>query len=58
MKFWLGHANRSVTDEYIKMFHEVKHRKDVADQIGIGFAIPSSAIVRRNEVEVGTAIGT
>jgi integrase/recombinase XerD len=61
MKFWLGHANRSVTDEYIKMFDEVKYRKDVADQIGIGFAIPSSAIVRivrRNEVEVGTAIRT
>ena len=38
------------------MFDEVKYRKDVADQIGIGFAIPSSAIVRivrRNEVEIG-----
>lgn len=59
VKFWLGHANRSVTDEYIKMFEEAKYRKDVADQIGIGFDLPNSAIVRivrRNEVEVGTAI--
>jgi integrase len=31
VKFSLGHANKSVTDEYIKMFNEGRFRKDVAD---------------------------
>jgi hypothetical protein len=59
VKFWLGHANKSVTDEYIKMFNEVRFRRDVADQIGVGFDIPNPAfvrIVRRNEVEVESEI--
>jgi len=59
VKFWLGHANKSITDEYIKMFNEVQFRRDVADQIGVGFDIPDPAfvrIVRRNEVEVESAV--
>jgi integrase len=59
VKFWLGHANKSVTDEYIKMFNEVRFRRDVADQIGVGFDIPNPAfvrIVRRNEVEVESEV--
>jgi hypothetical protein len=41
------------------MFNEVQFRRDVADQIGVGFDIPEPAfvrIVRRNEVEVETEI--
>src|SRR5712691_5135060 len=46
VKFWLGHANNNVTDEYIKMFDEVEFRKDVTDRIGVGFDIPDPSIVR------------
>jgi integrase len=55
VRFWLGHANKGVTDEYIKMVDELDFRKEVADRIGMGFELPESPIVRnvrRIDVEV------
>ena len=37
IRFWLGHANRSVTDLYSKLNEDVAFRKKVAAQVGIGF---------------------
>ena len=40
IRFWLGHANRSVTDLYSKLKDDVTFRKKVAEELGIGFELP------------------
>ena len=40
IRFWLGHANKSVTDGYSKLKEDVTFRKKVAEQVGIGFELP------------------
>jgi integrase len=40
IRFWLGHANKSVTDTYSKLKEDVAFRKQVVEQVGIGFEIP------------------
>ena len=47
VKFWMGHAATSQTEEYVKLFGEVDYRKEVADGIGLGFELlPEKPIVR------------
>ena len=47
MKFWMGHAKSSQTEEYIKLFDEVEYRREVADSVGLGFELrPEKPIVR------------
>jgi site-specific recombinase XerD len=46
IRFWLGHANKSVTDDYSKLKEDVPFRKKVAEQVGIGFELPTE----KNEV--------
>jgi len=42
-KFWIGHANKDVTDKYAAQLKEdVEWRKDVAEKTGVGFALPAS----------------
>ena len=41
IRFWLGHANKSVTDVYSKLKEDVAFRKQVAEQVGIGFELPA-----------------
>jgi integrase len=41
IRFWLGHANRSITDTYCKLNEDVVFRKNVAEQVGIGFELPT-----------------
>jgi integrase len=41
IRFWLGHANRSITDTYCKLNEDVAFRKKVAEQMGIGFELPT-----------------
>ncbi len=41
IRFWLGHANKSVTDLYSKLKEDVTFRKKVAEEIGIGFKLPA-----------------
>ena len=41
IKAWLGHsAKSSVTDLYDRSQEDAKYRKQVAEQVGIGFEIP------------------
>jgi integrase len=42
IRFWLGHANKSVTDGYSKLSEDVEFRKECAEKTGLGFAIPAS----------------
>lgn len=44
IRFWLGHANKSVTDDYSKLKEDVPFRKQIAEQVGIGFELPPSDI--------------
>jgi integrase len=37
IKFWIGHAPKTVTDEYSKVKNDVDFRKEVADKVGLGF---------------------
>jgi integrase len=39
IRFWLGHADETVTDGYSKLREDVQYRKEVADKIGLGFEI-------------------
>jgi integrase len=39
IRFWLGHADETVTDWYSKLREDVQYRKEVADKIGSGFEI-------------------
>ncbi len=41
IRFWLGHANKNVTDSYSKLKEDVAFRKKVAGQVGIGFELPA-----------------
>jgi len=41
-RFWLGHANQTVGDDYSMLRRNVKLRKQIADKIGPGFALPGS----------------
>jgi integrase len=40
VRFWLGHANGSITDRYSKLNEDVAFRKKVAEQVGLGFELP------------------
>ena len=41
-KFWLGHANKNVTDKYSEQLKkDVEWRKEVAENIGLGFKLPT-----------------
>lgn len=41
IRFWLGHANRSVTDAYSKLREDLAFRRKVAEEVGIGFELPA-----------------
>jgi len=47
IRFWLGHAKSSMTDNYSKLDEDVEYRLEVAEKIGAGFAVPAS--MRTNE---------
>ncbi len=60
IRFWLGHANKSVTDMYSKLKEDVAFRKKVAEQVGIGFKLPAekpedAPNCTQSEVVVATA---
>jgi integrase len=45
IRFWMGHANKTVTDEYCKLRDDVDYRHQVAQAAGIGFPMPDPAFV-------------
>jgi hypothetical protein len=42
IKFWIGHANESVTDKYSKLADDVEFRMEIAEAVGTGFDVTSS----------------
>jgi integrase len=39
LRFWIGHADKSITDGYSKVKRDVEYRKLQAERVGIGFSI-------------------
>jgi hypothetical protein len=44
IRFWLGHANKSITDNYSLLKGDTEFRKKIAEQVGIGFQIPTEKL--------------
>ncbi len=42
LKFWMGHANKDMSDRYDKVREDVQFRRDVAGSVGVGFELPES----------------
>jgi integrase len=42
LKYWLGHADRGMSDLYDKVREDVKFRRAGAKKMGVGFAVPKS----------------
>jgi integrase len=41
IRFWIGHADKSVTDGYSKVKADVEFRRFTAEQAGLGFHMPT-----------------
>lgn len=39
IRFWIGHADESVTDGYSKLREDRMYRKEIAEQVGLGFEL-------------------
>jgi integrase len=57
-RFWMGHENENVGDDYSKVKDDLAFRLEQAETVGLGFEIPQTTtvvpIVRKNEVSVET----
>jgi len=57
-RFWMGHENETVGDDYSKLKDDVTFRLEQAERVGLGFEIPKTTdvvrVVRKNEVAVET----
>jgi hypothetical protein len=42
LRFWIGHADKSVTDGYSKVKEDVEFRQLCAANVGLGFEIPAA----------------
>jgi integrase len=41
LRFWIGHADKSITDRYSKMSKRIQTRKEWAENAGLGFNLPA-----------------
>jgi integrase len=41
LRFWIGHADKSVTDRYSKMKQRIESRKEWVEKAGVGFSYPA-----------------
>jgi hypothetical protein len=57
-RFWMGHENETVGDDYSKVKDDVEFHLEYAEKVGLGFEIPKTPtvvrIVRKNEASVKT----
>jgi integrase len=44
IRFWMGHADKTVTDGYSRLSEDLDYRRMVAEQTGLGFDLPSTLI--------------
>ena len=50
IRFWIGHADKTVTDGYSKVKEDVSFRMLCAENAGLGFELPSPIREPKNEV--------
>jgi integrase len=55
-RFWIGHANETIGDDYSGLKENILFRKKIAEEIGVGFEIPSSVVPKVPNVPK-TAVG-
>jgi integrase len=51
IRFWIGHADKTVTDGYSKVKEDVSFRTVCAENVGIGFNLPSQILEEKSAVE-------
>lgn len=58
LRFWIGHADKTITDEYCKLQADIAFRQEVADKVGLGFVLEDPIVrnVRRKERAVEVAV--
>lgn len=45
-KFWLGHENHDISDEYAEqLLEDMERRQQVAAGVGLGFEVPNASFV-------------
>jgi integrase len=50
LRFWIGHADKSVTDHYSKMKEDAEFRQLCPENIGLGFELPSVNPIEKCEL--------
>jgi integrase len=50
IRFWLGHADKSVTDGYSKLKEDVAFRQLCAANVGLGFELPAENLEEKLDV--------
>lgn len=46
LRLWLGHASKSVTDDYARQLHEdLPFRQEWAERVGLGFSMEKPEVV-------------
>src|SRR6202007_1877310 len=58
LRFWIGHANKTITDTYCKVQEDIAFRQEVADKVGLGFVLENPIVrnVRNNSKEVEVTV--
>ena len=51
LRFWIGHADRTITDTYRKVQEDIAFRQEVAEKAGLGFVLENPIVrsVRKKE---------
>lgn len=57
-QFWLGHADKTITDSYDRSPENAVYRKDEAVLRGIGFTVPVAVVSKVSKVEKGEEVAT
>ena len=57
LRFWIGHADKTITDTYCKVQEDIAFRPEVAEKVGLGFVLENPIVrnVRRSECTVEEA---
>ena len=50
LRFWIGHADKTVTDGYSKVRDDVAFRQLCATNVGLGFVLPIESLVAECDV--------
>ena len=57
LKFWMGHADKDLSDTYDRSREDVQFRKDVARSMGVGFELPQILTLQRPKAGKSVRVG-